>query len=532
MNTLDINVINEALTHLKPSSKNEIEEDLKKARNLPKKEKTNSIKTFLKNLDKQKKKPDYKKVADCLAFDRIICKSLKIIKEDFIPLLQMYNILTNKEKCYKLKKYLIINRDEEDSSTVNTENKESNQIVIMINLEPLYNDKTYYSNIVKGILGMINSNFLPDQLKVYFPHKFFIEDYFYYKNNTTKLKDSLIALIEQINLALNLIELDKNRFISNSTQTEKIEEEKIPESDFNNILIKADLLKDETLLKIYKDAKKNEDIISKIKDLSITKYAKVTVYINEYLKFNSQINTLNDQVENLNKKNKDKDTQINSLNTQISTLNTQIENLNKDKQDKDTQINSLNTQIENLNKDKQDKDTQINSLNTQISTLNAQVENLNNDKKAKEDKISNLSVKVNFMEFFVNSLISRKVIKHCINQILKKYKASISIVSKKIEQNGEKKEIFYIQVIKKINGASIQESQDFVDFLYNKKDEFNVNIHFDGIEKPEFIGDAWDVAINFIKFPEKQKKAFNKIITKDIKDNFKFSQKDLKIKII
>ena len=317
-----------------------------------------------------------------------------------------------------------------------------------------------YSNIVKGILGMINSNFLPDQLKVYFPHKFFIEDYFYYKNNTTKLKDSLIALIEQINLALNLIELDKNRFIANSTQTEKIEEEKIPESDFNNILIKADLLKDETLLKIYKDAKKNEDIISKIKDLSITKYAKVTVYINEYLKFNSQINTLNDQVENLNKKNKDKDIQINSLNTQISTLNTQIENLNKDKQDKDTQINSLNTQIENLNKDKQDKDTKINSLNTQIENLNAQVENLNKDKKDKEDKISNLSVKVNFMEFFVNSLISRKVIKHCINQILKKYKASISIVSKKIEQNGEKKEIFYIQVIKKINGASIQESQD------------------------------------------------------------------------
>ena len=37
MNTLDINVINEALTHLKPSSKNEIEEDLKTARNLPKK---------------------------------------------------------------------------------------------------------------------------------------------------------------------------------------------------------------------------------------------------------------------------------------------------------------------------------------------------------------------------------------------------------------------------------------------------------------------------------------------------------------
>jgi hypothetical protein len=32
---------------------------------------------------------------------------------------------------------------------------------------------------------------------------------------------------------------------------------------------------------------------------------------------------------------------------------------------------------------------------------------------------------VDYMEVILNSLISRKVIKHCINQIINKYKSSI-----------------------------------------------------------------------------------------------------------
>ena len=167
---------------------------------------------FLRNLDKKNKNPDYKEKANCIAFDREIYLSLKNIKEDFIPLLQMYNILTNKEKCYKLKKYLIIKKDEEDSNIINKENKESNQIVITINLGSIYDDRIYYSNIVKGMLSMINSNFLPDKLKIDFPKEFFEDNYIYYINNIKTLKNSLINFIGQINLDLTLIESGKNRF--------------------------------------------------------------------------------------------------------------------------------------------------------------------------------------------------------------------------------------------------------------------------------------------------------------------------------
>ena len=104
---------------------------------------------FLRNLDKKNKNPDYKEKSNCIAFDREICLSLKNIKEDFIPLLQMYNILTNKEKCYKLKKYLIIKKDEEDSNIINKENKESNQIVITINLGSIYDDRIYHHKSCK-----------------------------------------------------------------------------------------------------------------------------------------------------------------------------------------------------------------------------------------------------------------------------------------------------------------------------------------------------------------------------------------------
>ena len=72
-------------------------------------------------------------------------------------------------------------------------------------------------------------------------------------------------------------------------------------------------------------------------------------------------------------------------------------------------------------------------------------EQIDKDKKirAQEDKISNLQKKVDYMEVILNSLISRKVIKHCINQIINKYKSSIKMIKKtKTEANGEINEFF------------------------------------------------------------------------------------------
>ena len=122
------------------------------------------------------------------------------------------------------------------------------------------------------------------------------------------------------------------------------------------------------------------------------------------------------------------------------------------------------------------------------------------------------------MEVILNSLISRKVIKHCINQIINKYKSSIKMIKKtKTEANGEINEFFYIQVINNINSVSVKQSQDLIDLLYEKKDIYNNCVHFDGKEKPFFIDDVWNTVINFLELTEENKAIFNKIITKDIK---------------
>ena len=216
--------------------------------------------------------------------------------------------------------------------------------------------------------------------------------------------------------------------------------------------------------------------------------------------------------------------QINSLSDQVNEQKKDIENLKKDKIDKEAQINNLNTQVDNLNKDKIDKDKKISELNK---------DKIDKDKKirAQEDKISNLQKKVDYMEVILNSLISRKVIKHCINQIINKYKSSIKMIKKtKTEANGEINEFFYIQVINNINSVPVKQSQDLIDLLYEKKDIYNNCVHFVGKEKPYFIDDVWGAVINFLELTEENKAIFNKIITKDIKDSFIFSQKDIKIK--
>ena len=456
----DIEVINNALDHLEPSDKEEIEKDLEEANNI--KKKNNSIKNFLRTHDIKKINLDIEE--NRKQYDKDIFLTLKKIKGDFVPLLKIYNILTDPKKCYMLKKYFVLKRNGEDEINNKEETQESNKPVITINLKPIYDDSQYYSNVVKGMMNFICSNFEYSKLKLYFDLNIFKENYGYYKNNSDAFKNSLLTFVGQIKENLDLYEKDKERFKENASQTEKIEEKKIAEKDFNDILVKADFAEDQTLLKIYEEAPGNQEIISRINKLSMKKYSKIIIYMNEYTRYCAQINSLSDQVNELKKDKIDKDSKINNLNKDI-------ENLKNDKIDKEAQINNLNTQVDNLNKDKIDKEAQINNLNTQVDNLNK--DKIDKDKKirAQEDKISNLQKKVDYMEVILNSLISRKVIKHCINQIINKYKSSIKMIKKtKTEANGEINEFFYIQVINNINSVSVKQSQDLIDLLYEKKD--------------------------------------------------------------
>ena len=449
----DIEVINEALSHLEPPDKEEIEKDLEEAKNI--KKKNNSITNFLKTHDIKKINLDIEE--NRKQYDKDIFLTLKKIKGDFVPLLKIYNILTDPKKCYMLKKYFVLKRNGEDEINNKEETQESNKPVITINLKPIYDDSQYYSNVVKGMMNFICSNFGYSKLKLYFNVDFFKENYGYYKNNSDAFKNSLLTFVGQIKENLDLYEKDKERFEEKSSQTEKIEEKKIAEKDFNDILVKADLAEDQTLLKIYEEAPRNQEIISRINELSMKKYSKIIIYMNEYTRYCAQINSLSDQVNELKKDKIDKDSKINNLNKDI-------ENLKKDKIDKEAQINNLKTQVDNLN-------TQVDNLNKDNIDKDKKISELNKDKKAQEDKISNLQKKVDYMEVILNSLISRKVIKHCINQIINKYKSSIKMIKKtKTEANGEINEFFYIQVINNINSVSVKQSQDLIDLLYEKKD--------------------------------------------------------------
>ena len=256
----DIEVINNALDHLEPSDKEEIEKDLKEANHLQKKNK--SITNFLRTHDIKKINLDIEE--NRKQYDKDIFLALKKIKGDFVPLLKIYNILTDPKKCYMLKKYFVLKRNGEDEINNKEETQKSNKPVITINLKPIYDDSQYYSNIVKGMMNFICANFEYSKLKLYFDVDFFKENYGYYKNNSDTFKNSLLTFIGQIKENLDLYEKDKERFEEKSSQTEKIEEKKIAEKDFNDILVKADFAEDQTLLKIYEEAPGNQEIISRI----------------------------------------------------------------------------------------------------------------------------------------------------------------------------------------------------------------------------------------------------------------------------
>jgi flagellar motor protein MotB len=413
-----------------------------------------------------------------IAFDKDICVILKSFREDFIPLLEIYNFFKNQGQCDVLKKHFFLKGNAEDETTNDEIIEIPDEPVITINVEIIDNDNIYYSNIVKGVLNMMIANFDKDYMKHHFKSGFLIEfnRYTYYQSNSNELKKSLDNVIEDINRILDKDKLEKKKLFGT----------KIQKKDFKSIIEKACLEDDEDLLiQIYEESNSNDNIISKITDLNIKKYKRIITYINECL-------------------------EINELKKLINNQNVKIE--------------EQNVQIEKLNKDKNVQSDQLLKLNEKINELNKQREN-------QDDNIEQLNKKVGYMEIILNALISRKVINHSINKFLSKYKDSLKKTKKQIKKDGKIIEIPYIEVIKDINGVPSKDCQNLIDLLFLKKDDCNDCVHFNEIDKPSFVGDIWETVINFLKLTEKEKDIFNKIITDDIKKSFKFSQKDIRIEL-
>ena len=467
----DVEIIDEALTHLVPSSPEEIKDDIKAAKMI--KKKNNNTKFMINKYEN--KKFDDKETR--IKYDKEICMKLKDLKKDFIPLFQIYNILVDKQKSYYLKHYFVVKKNGESSVSEDKIDDYFEQPVIVLNLCLLYDEEKYYFNVVKGILNFMDSQF-EDSYKKQYSLTQYIDDKNgkkYYEDNNLAFNNNCIAIVKDINRILTEYEFNKDRYIENSTQTERKELlDKMPEDKFKSLIRKARLKYDEILLNIFSSSNNNDDILLKIKALpekDQEKYCELKDFLEEYLEI---IALKNDYSQ-----------------TKKST---------------DKKINSLEQAIKEQNKT-------INSQNNTISSQNTKIENLANENVAIKEKL-------NFMEKVVNSSLSRKVINHCMNNIVKKYKDSV-----KVEENIKDKS-FKIIITKDINEVSVKDSNHLLDSLFKKKDLCNDFVHLDGVRKPAFIEDIWDIVLKFISLDKKEEENFNKIITKDIKESFNFSQKD------
>jgi hypothetical protein len=389
-----------------------------------------------------------------------------------------------------LKKHFYLKGNVEDESTNDEIVEIPDEPVITINAETIDNDYIYYSNIVKGVLNMINTSFDTTYMKHHLISGFLLEfnEYKYYQSNPDKLKKLLAELIEDIDRILENDKLEKNKLIGT----------KIKKEDFISIIQKACLEEDDEdlLIQIYEQSSSNDCLVSKIKGLQKRKYQRIITYYNEYLEITElkkTINTQNVQMEKQKKENQE-----------------QIEKLQKENQEQ-------NVQIKKLNEDKKVQGEQIKKLNAQIKTQDGNINQLRN--------------KVDFLEIILNALITRKVINHSINQFLIKYKNSLEITKISKEKNGKMTIIPYIKVKNDINGVPFKSCQNLIDLLFDKKDKCNDCVHFNDFKKPTFVGDIWETVIDFIKLTEEEKDIFNKIFTDDIKKSFKFSQKDVKIEL-
>jgi len=425
-------IIEEALTHLVPSSQEEIKDDIKAAKK--RKKINNNTKYMINKYENQKL--DNEKTR--FNYDRDICLELKDLKSDFIPLFQIYNILTDKNESFKLKNCFIIKKNGDNIKLNNEIDEYFEEPIIVLKMYLLYDEDEYYFNIVKGILNLMDSNF-EDSYKKQYSLCQYIDDKSgknKYETNNLAFKNYCIAIINDINRMLNEYELNKERYSDNSSKkNEKEFLNKISEDKFEFLIKKSKIEYNHVLSNIFKTSNNNDDILLKIKALynnDKEKYFELKGYLEEYL-------------------------EINAIKNNNIDLNQKIKSMEKKLKEQNDKLSS--------------QDKAINSLELIITEQKGNIAELNTKIKDLSDDNAKIKEKLDFMEIIINASLSRKVINHCRNIIIIKYKDSITV-----EKNTNKNELFKIVVVKDINKVSAKDANDLIDSLLENKNYCIISI--------------------------------------------------------
>jgi len=272
---------------------------------------------------------------------------------------------------------------------------------------------------------------------------------------------------------------------------------KIPENKYKLYVVQCKLHKNAEILKIYNDSVTDEEIALKIdsliennKDDNNLKLTLLKINFENYLR---------------NKATEKKFEQLVNFQEEIS----------KDKAEKYFTTKML--QDYEIEKEKQK--IEIRNLKEENTVMKSEINKLNN-------KVKILDKKVNFMEPVIISLICRKVINFCMLKILEKYKNKIKVT---VEYDDKGKKVYKITFIDKVNEISIKESNNLIDILFGKKDEYNVDSHLVGKVVPDFYNNIWNVVKKRFNLKKNELIAFDSIFDDKIRSEFDFGAEDISI---
>ena len=348
---------------------------------------------------------------------------------------------------------------------ININEYDIKKLPIKISISYINNNQLYYNEFIQGMLLNFKYLFENAYLTQYIPSNYYTKPFIYYKNNNNDFCKCLQKIISDFE---RLIKCDKSSKLS--------ENNKMDISTYDKLIKRSKINKDTILSALYNKCESDEILYYEIKKLKLNKYFELECYLEDYIN---------------SKKNEELKAEIKEL-----------------KAKNDSDIRELNSKIDS-------KDSEIKELNAKMDSKDSEIKKMNNS-------INSIEKKVNFMEIVVKSSLSRKIINHCIIGVVKKYANSIKIT---IKDN----ETFNISFEKPVKNVSLKEANNLLNYLFSKKDKCNGFVHFEGIEKPNFIDDVWNEFFAFIELKDNNLMNFNKIVTDDIKKTFKFAQKDQSI---
>jgi len=446
---------------------------------------------------------------------------LKLIKKrkDFYLFMRIYMNTADSVLVMDIlkKHYILNNKNFKKIENGNLEFKfekegKNDNIEFGIDLKCVYNNNHFYDKFVKGILDYFNlaleENYYHQFVKKNFLKSLKSSDDYYERQPF--LNDSLFNMLNDMN---RVIFKDTNNFEDPNKKQENTIINKMPRNKYRLYAVQCKFSTNEEILKIYDDSETDEEIALKIdslieKNKNDDNLLFLRVHIENYLR-NKTIDKKLKQID-IFKEEMAKDK------AEIYFITKKLQDY-EEKREKEKEKEKKEKEKEKKEKEKEKKEKE--KLMKENAEMKSEITELKN-------RVNILEKKVNFMEPVVISLICRKVINYCMIKALEKYKSKIKIDE---TYNEFGKKVYKITFIDNVNEISKEDSNNLIDILFSKKNEYNDDSHLVGKDIPDFYNNIWNVVKERFNLKKEELIAFDAIFDDKIRAEFNFGAKDISV---